>query len=72
MKSLGNGNTSQVFLCQSIAQPSQFFALKLMKKEFLARGVESLKAFEKEIEVLSNINHANIVKIISNGKDGIV
>ena len=43
-----------------------------MKKEFLAIGVESLKAFEKEIEVLSNINHANIVKIISNGKDGIV
>jgi hypothetical protein len=46
MKSLGNGNTSKVFLCKSIAQPSLLIALKLLKKEFLARGTESIRAVE--------------------------
>jgi hypothetical protein len=52
IKSLGEGHTSKVYLCQCIFDPSVRFAIKILKEEFLLREKDSLKSFENEINIL--------------------
>lgn len=49
LSSLGEGNTSKVYLCRSIADPKKKIALKLLREEFLQRDGESIKSVEQEI-----------------------
>ena len=46
LSSLGEGNTSKVYLCRSIADPSKKVALKLLREEFLQRDSDSIKSVE--------------------------
>ena len=43
-----------------------------MREEFLTRDADSIKAVEKEIEILKALKHGNIINIISYGSDGVV
>ena len=49
MSSLGEGNTSKVYLARSIADPKKQVALKLLREEFLSRDADSIKSVEQEI-----------------------
>ena len=49
LSSLGEGNTSKVYLIRSIADPSKKFALKLLREEFLNRDKDSIRSVEQEI-----------------------
>lgn len=70
LSSLGEGNTSKVYLVRSIKEPKKQFALKLLREEFLQRDQDSIKSVEQEIQILQGLNHQNIVNIIGYGSDG--
>ena len=72
LSSLGEGNTSKVYLCRSLADPKKQVALKLLREEFLSRDKDSVKAVEQEIQILQGLNHPNIVNILGYGSDGYV
>ncbi len=52
MSSLGEGNTSKVYLAQHIDDPSQKVAVKILREDFLARDEESRQAVVNEVVVL--------------------
>jgi len=70
ISSLGEGNTSKVYMVRSIADPKKMVALKLLKEEFLQREPDSIKAVETEIQILQGLKHDNIVNILGWGSDG--
>jgi serine/threonine protein kinase len=78
VKKIGSGGTSKVYLGFDILKREELFAIKIMKAS--PSNSES-KSFLNEINVLKNLNHKNIVKLIDggegiltkdNGKKGIV
>jgi len=72
LSSLGEGNTSKVYMARNLADPKKIVALKLLREEFLQRDGESIKSVEQEIQILQGLNHPNIVNIIGWGSDGTV
>ena len=70
LSSLGEGNTSKVYLARSIANPDKMVALKLLREEFLQRDKDSIKSVEQEIQILNGLKHQNIVNILGWGSDG--
>ena len=72
LSSLGEGNTSKVYLCRSLKEPKKQIALKLLREEFLQRDGDSIKSVEQEIEILQTLQHQNIVQIVGYGSDGYV
>ena len=70
LSSLGEGNTSKVYLVRSLADPKKQFALKLLREEFLNRDKDSIKSVEQEIQILQGLKHQNIVNICGYGSDG--
>jgi len=51
LSSLGEGNTSKVYLARSMKDGRQV-ALKLLREEFLQRDADSIKSVEQEIQIL--------------------
>jgi len=49
LQSLGEGNTSKVYMARSVNDPTKVVALKLLREEFLQRDVDSIKSVESEI-----------------------
>lgn len=70
LSSLGEGNTSKVYLCRSMADPKKQVALKLLREEFLQRDSDSIKSVEQEIQILQGLKHSNIVNILGYGSEG--
>ena len=70
LSSLGEGNTSKVYMARSIQDPKKVVALKLLREEFLQRDVDSIKAVENEIQILQGLRHENIINIVGWGSDG--
>jgi serine/threonine protein kinase len=70
LSSLGEGNTSKVYLVRSLKDPTKMAALKLLREEFLRRDADSIKAVEKEIQILTGLSHPSIVQIQGWGSDG--
>lgn len=69
LKSLGEGNTSKVYMAQSL-KDKKIVALKIFREEFLTRDSDSIRSVEKEIEILQGLKHQNIINIITYGSDG--
>ena len=61
LQSLGEGNTSKVYLARKIDDPTKTVALKLLREEFLQRDQDSIKAVEQEIQILQGLKHPNII-----------
>lgn len=70
LSSLGEGNTSKVYLARSLKDPTKQVALKLLREEFLQRDADSIKSVEQEIQILQGLKHGNIVNILGYGSDG--
>lgn len=70
LSSLGEGNTSKVYMARNIKNPKQVVALKLLREEFLQRDADSIKAVENEIQILQGLKHENIINIVGWGSDG--
>ncbi len=70
IKSLGEGNTSKVYLAVHKEDKKRQVALKIFREEFLTRDSDSIKSVEKEIEILQGLKHNNIINIVQYGSDG--
>jgi MAP/microtubule affinity-regulating kinase len=70
LSTLGEGNTSKVYLAQTIEEPKQYVAIKILKEEFLARDEDSRKAVVNEVVILQRLKHPNIIKILEFGDQG--
>jgi serine/threonine protein kinase len=70
VKSLGEGNTSKVYLGQRIGNENQYVAIKLLKEEFLKRDSDSLISVQNEITILKNLEHSGIVRMLDFGDAG--
>lgn len=63
---LGAGSMGEVF--KAVYEPdSRVFALKTIVNEGLRQG-KSLERFEREIKILKNLRHPNIVRFITHGR----
>ena len=60
IKSLGKGNFGEVFLTQKKGRP-EYYATKKMERSVLDKP-ETKKRLQYEIDILSHLNHPNIVK----------
>lgn len=72
IKCLGSGNTSKVYLAQSLSDKNKLVALKFITQEFLGRHHDSYQAVEQEITILEKMNHGNIINILGWGADGTI
>ena len=69
---MGVGNTSTVFMCQSIHNSKNKIVLKLLKKEYIQESNENMRSLLREVSILSNCNHKNIIKFIDYGTSGTI
>jgi len=71
LKSLGEGNTSKVYLARSINdQSAKQVAIKILKEEFLRRDEDSILSVQNEITILKNLNHRGIIRMMDFGDAG--
>jgi serine/threonine protein kinase len=70
LSTLGEGNTSKVYLAQTVEEPRQYVAIKILRDEFLARDEDSRKAVVNEVVILQTLKHPNIIKILEFGDGG--
>ena len=71
IKSLGEGNTSKVYLGRKEVEGNyEFAAIKILKEEFLRRDNDSILSVHNEITILKNLNHAGIIKMLGYGDSG--
>jgi len=69
LKSLGEGNTSKVYLGKVIGSET-YAAIKIMKEEFLRRDNESIISVHNEITILKNLSHSGIIGMHEYGDAG--
>lgn len=81
LSQIGEGKTSLVYLAESIADPSQKVAIKILKKslkqslkkKLLVCNSTTSQDFvfaKKEMEIHSKLDHKTIVKMIECGQNG--
>ncbi len=70
LKSLGEGNTSKVYLARCLENPTHHVAVKILKDEFLRRDNDSILSVHNEITILKNLNHLGIIHMIDYGDAG--
>ena len=69
IKSLGEGNTSKVYLGRSNTN-GEFVAIKILKEEFLRRDNDSILSVHNEITILKNMNHPGLIMMNGYGDSG--
>ena len=52
LSTLGEGNTSKVYLASLVTDPKQYVAIKILREEFLAKDEDSRKAVVNEVVIL--------------------
>ncbi len=67
LRLVAEGGTSFVFCAEDKEDRDSVVAIKVLKQEF-AKDPDYLKAFNKEVELLSRLDHRNIVKVRAAGK----
>jgi serine/threonine protein kinase len=70
LKSLGEGNTSKVYLARSLEDANRHVAVKILKDEFLRRDNDSILSVHNEITILKNLDHAGIIRMVDYGDAG--
>ena len=52
LSTLGEGNTSKVYLARTLDEPKHYVAVKILKDDFLARDQDSRNAVVNEVVIL--------------------
>ena len=71
LKSLGEGNTSKVYLGKAL-EGEDYVAIKILKEEFLRRDNDSILSVHNEITILKNLRHDGIINMREYGDAGTV
>merc|ERR1719389_1018662 len=69
LKSLGEGNTSKVYLGKALGEEN-YVAIKILKEEFLRRDQDSILSVHNEITILKNLQHQGIINMHEYGDSG--
>ena len=69
LKSLGEGNTSKVYLGRTL-DTQEYAAIKILKEEFLRRDEDSILSVHNEITILKNLQHQGIINMLEYGDAG--
>jgi serine/threonine protein kinase len=69
LKSLGEGNTSKVYLGRAL-ESGDYSAIKILKEEFLRRDSDSILSVHNEITILKNLDHCGIIRMHEYGDAG--
>ena len=69
LKSLGEGNTSKVYLGKSM-ESGEHVAIKILKEEFLRRDSDSIVSVQNEITILKSLKHSGIINMTEYGDSG--
>lgn len=69
-RELGEGKTSKVYLANDLTNPSQKFAIKILKNEYIENDEKAQDQVIKEVAVLETLKHKGIVGIFDYGDDG--
>ena len=72
VSSLGEGNTSKVYLAEVLNQPKAFVAVKILRDEFLAKDKDARQTVVNEVLILLKLKHPNIVQIYEYGDQGVI
>ena len=72
ISTLGDGNTSKVYLLKSIKEPEKEYALKLISNEYLTRHEDAFDSVKQEIKILQSIKHEHVIKCIGYGSNGVI
>lgn len=72
IRSLGEGNTSKVYLARSLADETHHVAIKILREEYLTRDKDSLLSVQNEITILKGLKHKGVVGLIDYGDSGVV
>lgn len=70
IEELDNGTTARIYLCQSIYDKKEMVALKLFKKSYIENNENSRLALSREVSILANCEHKNIIKFHEFGSNG--
>lgn len=70
LSTLGEGNTSKVYLAQTIQKPNYYVAIKVLREEFLSKDDEARKAVVNEVVILQSLKHPGIIRILEYGDNG--
>ena len=60
---LGDGAFSKVFLAESRKDSGGFAAVKIIDKQELCKDEDKMFLVDKEIEIMSQLDHPNIVRL---------
>ena len=64
---LGDGAFSKVFLAESRKDSGGFAAVKIIDKQELCKDEDKMFLVDKEIEIMSQLDHPNIVRLYGVG-----
>lgn len=56
----------------SLKDPNKQVAIKIIKSEYLQRSSKVIRNIEQEIQILSWMDHKNVVKLLDYGTDGTI
>lgn len=72
MSRLGEGNTSKVYLAQTVDASKTMVAIKIIKDDFLSKDpAGAKKAVQSEVSTLHALRqHTNIIKLLDFGDNG--
>ena len=60
---LGKGAFSNVYLAESKSEVGGFAAVKVIDKQELCKDEDKMFLVDKEIEIMSQLDHSNIVRL---------
>lgn len=72
VKSIGEGNSSKVYLAREIKDHSRFVAIKVLKEEFLRKDPSAILSVQNEIVILKSLKHPGLINLIDYGDQGCV
>merc|ERR1711981_1065576 len=71
IKVIGKGSTAKVWLARYVEDPSLQFAIKIMSSQYM-RQKASRQGVEKEVDILSSLDHEGVIQLYEYGDNGVV
>ncbi len=68
LKKINEGKISSLYLSNRIDSPTDTLAIKIFKDAFTSKQQEDIIRFKHELNIISRIDHPNVIKIFDSGE----